>query len=66
MYVASGTADWLGRVAVVTGGALPATLLWLVLGCSFKRLLKSGCRCGCRWRRAWYWARWPVCMRAAC
>ena len=39
MYVASGTADWLGRVAVVTGGALPATLLWLVLGCSFKRLL---------------------------
>lgn len=39
MYVASGTADWLGRVALVTGGALPATLLWLVLGCSFKRLL---------------------------
>ena len=39
MYVASGAADWLGRVALVTGGALPATLLWLVVGCSLKQPL---------------------------
>jgi two-component system sensor histidine kinase AlgZ len=39
MYLARDLADWLSRVALVTGGALPATLLWLVLGCSLKNLL---------------------------
>ncbi len=31
--------DWLTRVALVTGGALPATLVWLIAACSLKRLL---------------------------
>ena len=39
MYVASGVSDWVSRVALITGGALPATLLWLVAGCSLKRPL---------------------------
>ncbi|MCA0324669.1 MAG: histidine kinase [Proteobacteria bacterium] len=37
MYPAADPADWLARFAVATGGALPATLLWLVMGCSLKR-----------------------------
>ena len=39
MYVAGGLGDWLARVALITGGALPATLLWLVVACSLKRPL---------------------------
>lgn len=39
LYVADGALDWLTRVALITGGALPATLLWLVVGCSLKKLL---------------------------
>ena len=39
MYVATDAAEWLGRVALVTGGALPATLLWLVVGCALKKPL---------------------------
>jgi len=39
MYVTADMAEWLARVALVTGGALPATLLWLVLACALKRLL---------------------------
>ncbi len=31
--------DWLTRVAVLTSGALPATLLWLVVACSLKKAL---------------------------
>lgn len=37
MYVAVDFSDWLSRVALITGGALPATLLWLVVGCIGKR-----------------------------
>ncbi|MDO5626355.1 MAG: histidine kinase [Pseudomonadota bacterium] len=37
MYISQGLLDWVGRVALITGGALPATLLWLVLGCSLKK-----------------------------
>jgi two-component system sensor histidine kinase AlgZ len=37
MYVSVGVADWAERVLLVTAGALPATLLWLVIGCAFKR-----------------------------
>jgi len=39
MYVASGVLDWAMRVALATGGALPATLAWLLLACALKRLL---------------------------
>ncbi len=30
---------WLGQMALLTGASLPATLLWLVLTCSLKRVL---------------------------
>ena len=39
MYVAGSATDWLARVALITGGALPATLLWLLAGCSLKKKL---------------------------
>ncbi len=39
MYASSGLSDWLLRVAMVTAGALPATLLWLLVGCALKRLI---------------------------
>jgi len=31
--------DWLTRLSLLTGAALPATLLWLILACSLKKLL---------------------------
>ncbi len=37
MYVAAGVADWLVRLGVMTSGVLPATLLWLLVGCACKR-----------------------------
>lgn len=39
MFNAASAGDWLLRVATVTAGTLPATLLWLVAGCSLKRPL---------------------------
>ena len=33
--------DWVVRVALVTGGALPATLTWLLLACLTKRVTAS-------------------------
>jgi len=39
MFGAASLADWLNRTAILTGGALPATLLWLVAACSMKTLL---------------------------
>lgn len=39
MYVVAGFEAWLLALAWVTAGALPATLLWLVVGCSLKRQL---------------------------
>ena len=39
LFVGRSPADWLMLAATVTGGALPATLLWLVLACALKRLL---------------------------
>jgi two-component system sensor histidine kinase AlgZ len=39
MFGAANPLQWLERTALVTGGALPATLLWLVAACSFKRRL---------------------------
>ena len=31
--------DWLLRLALLTGGALPATLVWLIVACSLKKVL---------------------------
>jgi two-component system, LytTR family, sensor histidine kinase AlgZ len=39
MYGAGNLAQWVGRVAVITGGTLPATLVWLVAACSLKKNL---------------------------
>jgi two-component system sensor histidine kinase AlgZ len=39
VYVAASWMDWVARVALVTGGALPATLAWLLSACALKRLL---------------------------
>jgi len=39
MFVAPSPADWLALAAAVTGGALPATLLWLVAVCALRRPL---------------------------
>lgn len=39
MFGAAGVADWLLRVAVLSGAALPATLGWLIVACSLKKLL---------------------------
>src|SRR5574337_1324163 len=33
MFGAAGPGDWLARLALLTGGALPATLAWLVTAC---------------------------------
>ncbi len=40
MYGADGPAAWLARLSLLTGGALPATLAWLVTACSLKTLLQ--------------------------
>lgn len=32
--------DWLSRLALLTGGALPATLAWLIAACSLKQVLQ--------------------------
>ena len=39
MFGAVGFMDWLARVAMLTGGALPGTLVWLIAACSAKKLL---------------------------
>ena len=39
MFGAYSFMDWLGRLSMLTGGALPATLAWLVTACSLKKLL---------------------------
>jgi two-component system, LytTR family, sensor histidine kinase AlgZ len=39
MFGAPDPADWLLRVAVLTGAALPATLAWLLVACSLKKVL---------------------------
>ncbi|MEI8171609.1 MAG: histidine kinase [Rhodoferax sp.] len=31
--------DWLTRLSLLTGGALPATLVWLIAACSLKKVL---------------------------
>ena len=39
MFGAATFLDWLARVSLLTGGALPATLVWLIAACSLKKLL---------------------------
>ena len=39
MFGASTFADWLVRLSVLSGAALPATLLWLIVACSLKTML---------------------------
>ncbi|CAN7299405.1 sensor histidine kinase [Acidovorax sp. LjRoot194] len=40
MYGARSPAEWLATLALLTGGALPATLVWLITACSLKTLLQ--------------------------
>jgi two-component system sensor histidine kinase AlgZ len=39
MFGAASFLDWLAYLSLLTGGALPATLVWLVAACSLKKLL---------------------------
>jgi two-component system sensor histidine kinase AlgZ len=39
MFGAATLLDWLTRMSLITGAALPATLVWLIVACSTKRLL---------------------------
>ena len=39
MYGAATVLDWLTRLALLTGGALPAALVWLILACMLKTVL---------------------------
>ncbi len=39
LFSAPDPLEWLTRLATVTSGALPGTLLWLVLACALKKLL---------------------------
>lgn len=39
MFGASSFMDWLTRLSLMTGGALPATVAWLIAACSLKRML---------------------------
>ena len=40
MYGAGSPRDWLASLALLTGGALPATLVWLIVACSLKTVLQ--------------------------
>ena len=39
MFGAASVLDWVYRLALFTGGALPATLVWLIVACSLKKVL---------------------------
>ncbi|RZI96610.1 MAG: sensor histidine kinase [Variovorax sp.] len=39
LFVVPGGLEWLTLAATLTGGALPATLLWLVVACGLKKVL---------------------------
>jgi two-component system sensor histidine kinase AlgZ len=40
LYVSTSPLDWVGTLALLTGGTLPATLLWLIIACSLKTWLQ--------------------------
>ena len=39
IFGSANVVDWLTRLSLLTGGALPATLAWLIVACSLKKLL---------------------------
>ncbi len=39
LFIAPAAADWLALAATITGGALPAVLLWLIVTCALKKWL---------------------------
>ena len=39
MFGAADSTDWVRRIAVLSGAALPATLAWLIVACSLKTVL---------------------------
>jgi two-component system sensor histidine kinase AlgZ len=39
MFGAGSVLDWLTRLSLITGATLPATLIWLIVACSLKKLL---------------------------
>ncbi len=39
MFGAAGPSEWLLRLGLLSGAALPATLAWLIVACSLKRVL---------------------------
>lgn len=41
MFGAATFLEWVSHLALLTGGALPATLVWLIAACSLKRVLAS-------------------------
>lgn len=49
MFSAPTFFDWLARVSLLTGGTLPATLLWLILACSLKKILARWRPVGQQW-----------------
>ena len=40
MFGAVGFLDWLARLSILSGAALPATLAWLIVACSLKKALE--------------------------
>ena len=40
MFGVGNVADWLARLALITGAALPATLVWLIAACALKKQLQ--------------------------
>jgi two-component system, LytTR family, sensor histidine kinase AlgZ len=40
MFGSVSPADWLARLALITGAALPATLIWLISACALKKQLQ--------------------------
>lgn len=40
MFTEASFLAWLGKLALVTGGALPGTLVWLIVACSLKHQLQ--------------------------
>jgi two-component system, LytTR family, sensor histidine kinase AlgZ len=46
MFGAATPLDWLVRLALITGAALPATLVWLIAACALKKPLQRLTRAG--------------------
>ena len=46
MFGASSPVDWMARLALITGAALPATLAWLILACALKKPLQRLAKVG--------------------